>query len=487
MRPGWALTLLFAAALAAPAQNPTHRIEALLAASGTSQRAFWGIQALDLQRNEILFEHNPHQFFLPASNTKLFTTALALVRLGPDYRFHTRVVAENAPDSEGRIRGDVHLAGGGDPTLSNRAYPYVKGPKTGDPLEPIDELARQVIAGGVRRIEGDIVGDDTAYVWEPYPDGWALDDALWEYGAPVSALTVNDNVVGLRLRGEREGEPPSITLSPPLDYYVIDNRVRVARQGGVVRLERLPGSRFLRLWGALAPGQTEDFSLAIQDPALYAAQAFADALRRRGVVITGRATARHRFANYGYAAQSREEGVVLARRVSPPLVEILKVIDKVSQNLHAELVLREVGRVCRNHGSREAGLEELSAFLSEVGIPRTEYRFLDGSGLSRQNLVTPAAIVRLLAYMHRSPHRDAWVALLPIGAEDGTLSGRFIGAPGAARIRAKTGTLARASALAGYAESSHGPVAFAVLANNYLAPASEIRSLIDKIVLLLAE
>jgi len=478
---------LVAATLAAPAQTPASRIEALLAASAISQRAFWGIQALNLERNEILYERNARQFFLPASTTKLFTTALALMRLGPDYRFHTRVEADRTPDPEGRILGDVYLVGGGDPTLSGRAYPYVKGPKTGDPLEPIAELAQQVVAAGVRRIEGDIVGDDTAYVWEPYPDGWALDDALWEYGAPVSALTVNDNVVSLRLEGRREGEAPAVTPSPPLDYYVIDNRVRVTRQGGTVRVERLPGSRHLRLWGALSPGQTRDFSLAIQDPALYAAQALADALRRRGVVITGRAAARHRFANESYTVESREADVVLARRTSPPLVEILTVIDKVSQNLHAELVLREVGRVCRNQGSREAGLEELGAFLAEAGIPRTEYRFLDGSGLSRQNLVTPAAVVRLLSYMRRSPHREAWIALLPIGAEDGTLSGRFSGAPRAARIRAKTGTLARASALAGYAESSQGALAFAVFANNYLAPASEMRSLIDKIVLVLAE
>lgn len=475
------------AALAGFGQSPGPGIDALLAASSATHRAFWGLQVLDLERNQIVFDRGAQQFFLPASTTKLFTTALALMRLGPDYRFQTRVVGGQTPDSDGRIRGDLWLIGGGDPTLSNRAYPYSRAPKTGDPLQGIEELAQQVFAAGVRRIEGDVVGDDTAYVWEPYPEGWALDDALWEYGAPVSALTINDNVVVLRLEGREEGSPAAVTLSPPLDYYVVDNRVRVARNEDRVHIHRFPGSRHLRLWGALAPRQALEWPLAIEDPALYAARALAEALRRRGVVITGRALARHRFLNETWTAAIHERQVELARRVSPPLVEILKVIDKVSQNLHAELVLREVGRTRRNEGSREAGLQELAAFLTEAGIPATEYRFFDGSGLSRRNLVTPEAIVRLLAYMYRTPHREAWMALLPVGGEDGTLSGRFAGAPAARRVRAKTGTLARASALAGYVESPRGTMAFAVMANNYLAPAAEIRSLIDKIVLLLAQ
>ncbi|MGB9604962.1 MAG: D-alanyl-D-alanine carboxypeptidase/D-alanyl-D-alanine endopeptidase, partial [Bryobacteraceae bacterium] len=181
------------------------------------------------------------------------------------------------------------------------------------------------------------------------------------------------------------------------------------------------------------------------------------------------------------------EGVELARRESPPLIEVLRVIDKVSQNLHAELVLREVGRVLRGEGSRAAGLAEMAAFLEEAGVPRGEYRFLDGSGLSRLNLVTPAAVVRLLAWMYRSPHWEAWISLLPVGGEDGTLSGRFGGAARARRIHAKTGTLSLSNALSGYAQSRRGMLAFAIMANNAVAPASEVRAVIDKIALLAAE
>lgn len=477
--------LLFWDAAAVGAQALAERVQAILSAS-TARRAFWGIQVLDLERREVLAEVRPDGYFVPASNTKLFTTALALVRLGPDYRFRTRVLAEQRPDPEGRVRGDLVLAGGGDPTLSNRTYPYVKGPPTGDPLAGIEELAAELYAAGLRRLEGDVVGDDTAYPWEPYPDGWALDDAVWEYGAPVSALSVADNVIRLRLKAGAEATPVSLTLSPQLPYYFVDCRLKVERGGGRIWVERLPGSWHLRLWGAMAPGESRELAVAMHDPALYAARALLDALRRRGVAVRGQALARHRYTNQAWP-MGQPGGVELARRESPPLIEVLRVIDKVSQNLHAEIVLREVGRVLRGEGSREAGLIEMAAFLDEVGVPRGEYRFLDGSGLSRLNLVTPAAIVRLLDYMYRSPYREAFLSLLPIGGEDGTLGSRFSGAASARRIRAKTGTLSLSNALSGYAESSRGTLAFAILANNALAPAAEVRAAIDKIALLMAE
>lgn len=491
-KPREAALLLLAAAPAVLAQSLQQRIEMLLSSSPGAQRAFCGVQVVSLDRNELLADAQSHRFFVPASNTKLFTTALALVRLGPEYRFQTIVVADGTLDPAGRLRGDLRLVGGGDPTLSNRAIPYTKGPRTGNPLQAIEELAEKVIAAGVRRIDGDVIGDDTAYIWAPYPEGWSLDDPVWEYGAPVSALTINDNAVLVQLRAEKTGRPVALSLSPSLEYYVIDNRIRADAVERAIRIERFAGSRQIRLWGSLPPGQVSELLVAIDDPALYAAHALADALRRRGVSVAGRAVARHRFANEVADLKTGDGrpagGVELARRSSPPLIEILRIIDKVSQNLHAELVLREVGRARRRIGSREAGLEELYAFLTDAGVDRSEYRFEDGSGLSRLNLVTPSAVVKLLSYMHLSPHRDAWVSLLPVGGEDGTLSTRFTGMPGASRIRAKTGTLSHVSALSGYAESaSRGPLAFAIICNNYNSPSSEIRDVIDKISILATE
>jgi D-alanyl-D-alanine carboxypeptidase/D-alanyl-D-alanine-endopeptidase (penicillin-binding protein 4) len=472
-----------------PAQTLRQRIESVLESSSGVRRAFWGMEVVDLATGSTLFQTNENRFFVPASNTKLFTTALALMRLGPDYRFHTTICADSTPDANGRIAGDVRLVGGGDPLLSARAVPYQKDPTKGDPLQAIEALAQDVCVRGVRRIDGDIVGDDTAYTWAPYPEGWAAADSVWDYGAPVSALAVNDNIVTVALRAGVRGTP-ALTLSPALEFFSIDNRVRSGPGlENRVYVERLPGSRQLRIWGTMSsdPPSTTTLLLAVDDPALYAARALADALARRGVSIGGRAVARHRFANWD-GPSSGTNGVELARRTSPPLVEVLRVIDKVSQNLHAEMVLREVARARKGTGSREAGLDEARAFLSEVGIGDTEYNFEDGSGLSRLGLVTPGAVCKLLRYMYASPHRETWISLLPLGGEDGTLSTRFNGNREGRRIHAKTGSLSHVAALSGYVESkTRGMVAFAILTNNFNAPGSEIRAAIDKIALMLAE
>lgn len=490
------LWILLLAVRLLPAAVPLEeRIEALIAASPAARHAFWGIQIVNLATGATLYQKGQDRFFVPASNTKLFTTALALMRLGPDHRFRTVVMAEEEPDSSGRLKGDLRLIGGGDPTLSAREIPYKKGPISGNPLKAIEELADQIIARGVRRVEGNVVGDDTAYIWEPYPEGWAQDDAVWEYGAPVSALTINDNSLTLSvIPGGRAGEPAQLLLSPPLEYYVIDNRVLItAGKEGKIRIDRMPGSEQIRVWGAIpqsSPART--YLLAIDDPALYGAAALRDALTRRGVVVSGEPVARHRLENdvldlkEAASPPAPAGGVELARRISPPVVESLRIINKVSQNLQAELMLREVGRVRRNLGSRQAGLEELKAFLAEVGLAEDEYNLEDGSGLSRLNLIAPAAVVKLLLYMYRSRHRDAWFGLLPVGGTDGTLSYRFENQPAEQRIRGKTGTLSHVSALSGYLETGRGePMAFSILVNNYNAPASEIRGVIDRIVRLM--
>ena len=200
---------------------------------------------MDLGSGKTLYELNPDRFFVPASNTKLFTTALALTRLGPDFTFQTRVVADSPPDAEGRIRGALRLVGGGDPNLSARAIPYRMGPVTGNPLAAIEDLADQVAARGVKRIDGGIVGDDTWYLWQPFAEGWAIDDPQYDYGAPVSALTVNDNAVTLAVRpGAREGDLAALAWNPPLEYYRVDNRIRTVAAGGErsIHFHRDPGS-----------------------------------------------------------------------------------------------------------------------------------------------------------------------------------------------------------------------------------------------------
>ena len=464
-------------------------IDRLIASSSAARTAFWGIQIVDLASGRNLYELNPDHFFVPASNTKLFTTALALTRLGPDFTFQTRVLAEAAPDGEGRIRGSLVLAGGGDPNLSGRTLPYRMGSPAGNPLAALEDLADQVAARGVKRVEGGIVGDDTFYLWEPYAEGWSIDDPQYDYGAPVSALTLNDNTLSLVVRpAAHPGSLAELELYPPLEYYRIDNRIRTTPVGGprAIRFERDPGGMQLRLWGSIPlRDRPENLLLGIEDPALYAARAFRQALEARGIAVGGAATARHLFPGDDPSALA---GVELARRVSAPLLDDLRVTDKVSQNLHAELALRAVGRARRNVGSREAGLQELQEFLEEAGVDRASYNINDGSGLARLNLVTPAAIVQLLRFMYASPARDNWISLLPVGGQDGTLSARFGDAAAAGRIYAKTGTLAHVSALSGYARRTDGSwAAFSILVNNYNAHGSDVRGVMDRICTLIVE
>jgi D-alanyl-D-alanine carboxypeptidase/D-alanyl-D-alanine-endopeptidase (penicillin-binding protein 4) len=493
------LGLLFAAGqiAAQPAARTSlaRQIERAIAESPVARSAAWGIQVSELPSGKTLFELNASHFFVPASNTKLFSTSLALTRLGPDFTFQTRVMAAAAPDANGVIDGDLRLVGGGDPNLSGRAIPYRVGTNTGDPLAALADLAAQIAAAGVMRINGDIVGDDRWYVWEPFGAGWGIDDPIFDYGAPVSALTLNDNAFTLHVRpGANEGDLAALELNPAVEYYTIDNRIRTTA-GGERRIHysRAPGGSTLELWGNIplqvtsARNGGEDLSLGIDDPARYAALAFRQLLQARGIVVTGSAVSRHFFPyeaadlKVGGPAEP-DSGTVLAKRISAPLIEDLRVTAKVSQNLHAELDLRAVGKARRNIGSVEAGLEELKTFLTEIGVPASGYNINDGSGLARLNLVSPATVVQLLRHMYASPARENFLSILPIGGQDGTLGSRFSNPDLAGRIHAKTGSLSHVSALSGYAQRRRGDwIAFSILVNNYNGPTGEVRAVMDKI------
>jgi D-alanyl-D-alanine carboxypeptidase/D-alanyl-D-alanine-endopeptidase (penicillin-binding protein 4) len=324
------------------------RIHEILERSANLRNAHWGIQIADPDSGEILFQHNGDKLFIPASNVKLFSTALALSRLGSNFQFTTTVLADHPPDDSGRVAGSLILVGGGDPNLSGRAIPYQKGAAAGDPLAAIKRLAGQIVEAGVRRVDGDIIGDDTAYVWDPHPDGWAVDDPLWEYGAPVSALSLNDNAILLTASsGEKTGEPVRLSLSPAIGFYIIDNRaVTTADSERRLRIGRNSGSPQLRLWGGLpVKAAPRAMLLGVDDPARFAALALLEELAARGVAIAGRAVARHRYPNEIPDLEKPDphpapSGFPLGTLMSAPLVEDLRVLNKVSQNLHAELALR---------------------------------------------------------------------------------------------------------------------------------------------------
>jgi len=473
------------------AANLAESIRLLLDSAPVARTAFWGIQVIDLASGKTLYELNPNSNFVPASNAKLFTTAMALTRLGPSHTFTTRVVADAPPDAAGRIAGGIRLIGGGDPNLSARALPYRMGAITGNPVAAIEDLADQLVAQGVRRIEGDITGDDRWYVWEPYAVGWGIDDPQSDDGPPISALTLTDNVLTLTVApGAAIGEPAALTFSPAIEFYRVENRVRTVSAGGVrsVRFRRVPGSRYAELWGTIPlRDRGESLLISVEDPAEFAARALLIALENRGVLVQGQAISRHLFPDEVADLKQGEApeppgGVELARRVSAPLVEDLRVTNKVSQNLHAELASRAVAKMRRGIGSFEAAREEMHEFLDEIGVDPGAYNLMDGSGLSRLDLLTPHAVVQLLRYMYGGEHRDEWVSLLPVGGQDGSLSARFGQTPAAGKVHAKTGSLSHVSALSGYIERADGTWAgFSILVNNYAGPSAGIRGVMDRI------
>lgn len=475
MRP--ALFVFFA--VLCQAQTLEQRLDRLLEAG--PGKYFAGVEVFSLDTKKILFKYSDDFLFMPASNMKVLTTALALLRLGPDYRFTTRLVRESS--------GDLALIGSGDPSLSGRVYPYTKDSGSGPALRTLDALADKAVAAGLTRVDGDIIGDDRLYPWAPYPPSWTQDDTLREYGAPVSALTLTENSIAMTIHpGPEPGDLAQISFSPALEYYSIDNRIVTVAKGGEarIRISRVQNSRQLLVWGSIPAGHAAvGEMIAVDDPALFAAEALYDALARRGVTITGQAIARHRAVEDDYVPEPSME---LASRGSPPLVELLQVTDKTSQNLHAELMLREVGRVTRYMGTREAGLEEMATLFKEAGASAGDARLEDGSGLARNVMVTPRLMVRILAHMYASRYRDAWISLLPIGGEDGTLRNRMTDNPHANLVHAKTGTLGRSIALSGYVDSkTHGWLAFSIIVNSFSEPPSDVRKWIDKIAVELTE
>jgi D-alanyl-D-alanine carboxypeptidase/D-alanyl-D-alanine-endopeptidase (penicillin-binding protein 4) len=499
----------------------TDKINALLA-QPEATRAFWGIEIFSLSHGRPLYEQNSDKLFAPASNKKLFTTAIALALLGADYRYRTTVETSGTIDQQGHLHGDLKLVGHGDPNLSGRVLPYLlKTERTTPPLLVLEQLADQVAQKGVREIDGDVIGDDSYFAFERYPDGWAQDDLLWDYGAGVSALTVNDNVVFLTiLPGAVVGDKARMQFDPDFPYYEVNNLVTTTAAASGPRkisIDRQPGSRILTIWGTVPMDDSgHNDALAIEDPADFAAIAFQTLLERRGIAIKGKERTAHAYLSSlpsppppvieATAAKSDAVAIspgggteiaslkpvtsdvpklVLASHESGPLVDDLQVINKVSQNLHAEIALRTVGREKGTAPTLDAALEVEKNFLAQAGVAKEEFAFFDGSGLSRQSLVTPRAVVKLLQFA--DAHTPGWGTdfrrTLPVAGVDGSLADRFKGTAAQGRVQAKTGSYSHVNALSGYAETLSGErVAFSILCNNHKLTGRGALSLIDQIV-----
>jgi D-alanyl-D-alanine carboxypeptidase/D-alanyl-D-alanine-endopeptidase (penicillin-binding protein 4) len=500
---------------------------------------YCGVVVRDLQTGETLYTRDAERVLIPASNMKLLVSAAALHRLGPDYRFRTRVWMRGTLLPDGTLQGDLILQGLGDATLEMRG---------------LETLAQQVRQAGVQRVQGYLLYDDSWLDAERYGFGWSSDDEPFGYQAQMSALCAERNAVRLYAKPATQvGEPAQLRLEPATDYVELVNRTRTVERGAAntgVRATRTRARNQIIVEGTIPMGSEEVFvgRYSVENPSRYAAHLFRQALQTAGVVVErgivpnlweiedpllevppasrgnqashstvplakrgepaggGRFALSVPLAKRGEPAGGRQAeaplphaipavwkrgdtGVtLLAEHLSPPLREVVALINKPSDNLITEITLKTLGKEVRGEGTTAAGVQVLREFLQSAGLEMGAVHIVDGSGLSRINGVSAENFVRLLEYMHRSPHAEAFRESLPIYGVDGTLRNRLRGTPVQGNGYAKTGSLNRVSSLSGYLRTQSGRwLAFSIIMNAYNAPASDARALQDQLVQLLWE
>jgi D-alanyl-D-alanine carboxypeptidase/D-alanyl-D-alanine-endopeptidase (penicillin-binding protein 4) len=457
------------------------RVEAALS-EAHAQRAYWGVLVVDRDTGETLYELNADHFFRPGSNTKAFTTAFALATLGPDYRFHTTLDSRSSLAEDGRLAGDLIFLGGGDPDLSNRKFPYAGKVEHDGPVETIlAEMADAAVAKGLKEVDGDIVADDSIFPYDPYPAGWAVGDLFFTFGAPVSAIAFNENSISIEIRpGDHAGDPAGIVVEPGAATDTFGDEITTSAAGEKpdFSVVRQPGLNFILLRGSMPLGHAPvKLDLAMTDPGETTARALKQLLEARGVRVTGGIRVHHappplRSVDVPVVLGSGRpdppsSSYVLAEHASPALLESIRLTNKISQNLHAELLLRTVGQLKTGVGTTDAGLWVEQDFLKAAGIRDGDAVLADGSGLSQNNLVTPRAMTELLLYAFRQPWGENFLSTLPVAGVDGTLENRMKGTAAAGQVQAKTGSLEHEHSIAGYATTLRGEhLVFAIFGNN---------------------
>lgn len=451
---------------------------------------WWGVMVADVETGEVLYRRHADRSFVPASNTKLYTTAAALDLLGPDYRYATEVYVDG-PVVAGVLEGNVIVRGSGDPVIGGRF-------NGGDRTEVFRAWADSLRARGITRIAGDLIGDDDVFDDTPLGRGWSWDDEPYWYAAEISGLSFNDNNVDFALEARTEGQPARVSWQPFNTDYVraVNGTLTTSAASSLDEgYARARGANTFELSSRVPQGQTDFESLTVTNPTLFFVHVLRETLVQAGVAVEGRPvdvdelSIKPDYAAGGYLR--------VAVHTSPPLAEIVKATNKHSQNLYAEQLLRTLAAARPiddedlEPGSAEMGVEVAMATFVKAGIDTSRIQLVDGSGLSHMNLVTPEMTTALLRYMWRHPDASvqrAFVESLPIGGQDGTLQFRFRQGSARGKVRAKTGTLSNVSSLSGYVPSGDGSsLTFVLMGNHYTVRGRVVRAVQDRVVNLLAE
>ena len=423
----------------------------------------------DARSGSTLYQHNPRTRLVPASNLKLLTTAAAMDVLGPQYRFSTQLLSDGSQQGE-RLTGNLYLRGLGDPTTQFADY---------------QALAAKLASQGVRQVQGDLVFDDTWFDAERLGVDWAQDDESTYYGAQISALTVSPNtdfdagtLIVTAKASVISGQPVNVSISPPTDYVQLSNRA-ISGPGNSYGITRQHGTNVLQLTGALAPGKQSRQWVSVWEPTQLVANLFEQALAQQGIQVMGR-----RVIGGASPATAR----VLAEHQSAPLQALITPLLKLSNNNMSEALLKAMGRKTANAGTAQAGVAAVAAFMKRQGMHPSTLVQVDGSGLSRRNLVSSQNLTDLLLATAKQPWFEAWYNALPIAGNadrmtGGSLRYRLRGTAAENNLHAKTGSMAGVSSLSGYITDAEGRrLVFSMISNNYVSDAAPIRALENRVV-----
>ncbi len=443
------------------------RIDSLLDAPAF-RNARWGVLVVHPERGDTLYSRDAGKLFLPASNQKLVTGAVALRRLGAEYRFTTTVVA-NGVVRAGELRGNLVVHGTGDPTFSSRAR--------GDALTPFLELSDSLRVRGIRRITGAVLAGDSLFLWPTRGYGMAWENLRSRFGAPVADLMFDEGSSRLSVRaGARTGAPVTAVLTPSIGYprvrfaaITLPARSGDAPPGDTLRLEYDGEEVVLR--GGIPLGEAANLDVIHPDPRLAFVAALRTALAQRQIVVAG-------------VRQRSVRSDTLFSFRSIPLSELSALLQKPSQNQIAEVLKRMLAFEATGLAASDSGRTVLGDGLLELGAEPDGFIIGDASGMSRYNFLSPETIVRLL---HAMRNDSVFVQSLPALGREGTLASRFRGSAAEGSGRAKTGSISNGITLSGYLQSADGqPLLFSIMANNFSAPDAEVVRTIDAVVLLLA-
>ncbi len=466
------------------------RIDEILSGSELKQGR-WGVYVMSLSDGRTIYSHEANEAFMPASNMKAYTTGVAIDLLGADYRWRTSVYANTQPDANGVVNGDLILYGRGAPDLISK-------PKGDAPS--LARFADQLYQAGVRRVSGNIIGDESYFRGELFGVGWQWNDLQWYYGAEPSALSVDENTVEVTMGpAAKIGESASVVVSPNQNYVRLINTGKTADREAPTSLGimRDLSDNDIHVWGEF-PSGGHAFSafLSVHQPALWAATILKQSLIARGIKVDGEVRSR----DFRVSDKDRfdpRKAIELANQLSQPLSEIVRHTNKESDNLYAELILRTLGkerganapdpdsRKNQIRGDDEAGSAVVRSWLESKSITTRGLAFRDGSGLSRLDLISPESTARLFAAMSQSNAATSYFDSLPVAGRDGTLAGRLKKIQG--RISAKTGTLTYVHSLSGYATTATGErVAFSILSNDITTDRAAMAQ-VDEIATAIAE